>query len=65
MTAKATQEQLEYLDGLRESGETNMFGAGGYVVGRFGVTRNEAREIVQHWMDTFEDRQVVRELPEL
>lgn len=51
-------EHLEYLDGLRESGVTNMFGASEYVYNAFDVTRNQARQIVQYWMETFgkEDR---------
>ena len=53
-----TDVHLEYLDGLRESGVTNMFGAGSYVEREFGVTRHEAKEIVLYWMRTFgnEDR---------
>lgn len=51
-------EHLEYLDSLRESGVTNMFGAPEYIHNAFDVTRNQAREIVQYWMETFgqEDR---------
>ena len=47
---------FEYLDRLRESGVTNMFGAGPYVEGAFGLGRNEAGELVGEWMATFEDR---------
>lgn len=50
-----TQEQKEFLDELRESGETNMFGAGPYVEREFGVDKREARSIVSEWMATFED----------
>lgn len=53
-----TDEHLDYLDDLRESGDTNMYGAGPYVVERFGITKKEARDIVKYWMETFgqEDR---------
>ena len=53
-----TDEHLEYLDNLRESGVCNMFGSGEYVQEAFGVNRNEARSIVLYWMDSFgkEDR---------
>jgi hypothetical protein len=49
---------LTFLDGLRESGATNMFGAGAYVERAFGVDKREARDIVLYWMETFgeEDR---------
>lgn len=56
MNQKATQDQLEFLDELRESGVTNMFGAGPYVQEEFGVDRREARGIVLYWMETFEER---------
>lgn len=47
---------LVYLDNLRESGKTNMFGAGKYLVEDFGLTMNEASEYLAHWMNTFEAR---------
>jgi hypothetical protein len=34
-----------YLDELRESGETNMYGAPSYLVATFGLTRKEAMEV--------------------
>lgn len=51
-----TDEHLEYLDDLRESGVTNMFSAGSYVKRDFGVTNQEAGSIVGYWMDTFSER---------
>lgn len=48
-----TGEHLDYLDRLRESGVTNMFGSPAYVAARFGITFREAGRIVQYWMDTF------------
>ena len=35
---------FDYLDGLRESGVTNMFGAATFLEGTFNLTRKEARE---------------------
>jgi len=52
------QEHLDYLDDLRASGDTNMFGAGAYVQRDFGVSRSEAKEIVLYWMRTFSARSV-------
>ena len=52
-----TEEHLDYLDTLRESGAVNMFGAPAYVEDDFGVTKREAREITSYWMATFEERQ--------
>ena len=51
-----TDEMLEYLDELRESGETNMFGAAPYVQEEFGLERDEARSVLFYWMHTFSER---------
>ncbi|AMO55565.1 hypothetical protein GZ77_09500 [Endozoicomonas montiporae] len=49
-------EHLTYLDELRESGVTNMFGASSYLEAEFPeLGRNEARDILMYWMATFED----------
>jgi len=47
---------FEYLDDLRASGETNMYGAAPYLQDEFGLDRREARAVLQRWMQTFEDR---------
>lgn len=48
-----TDEHLLFLDGLRESGVTNMFGAGAYIVDEFEVSEKESRSILKYWMDNF------------
>ncbi|NBR09717.1 MAG: hypothetical protein EBT98_08755 [Opitutaceae bacterium] len=53
---EVTQEHLTYLDALRESGATNMYGAGAYLQREFGVSQRDARFILQTWMATFEQR---------
>jgi hypothetical protein len=50
------QEVFEYLDQLRESGATNMFGARPYIVDEFGIDKNEAGQLLQKWMGTFSER---------
>ena len=51
------QEQVnDYLDALRESGATNMFGAVPYVIEEFGVSKYDARDLVKNWMQTFAER---------
>ena len=47
------QEHLEYLDELRESGVTNMYGAGAYVQSQFSMTKQDATEVLMYWMNTF------------
>jgi hypothetical protein len=51
-----TEEHLEYLDDLRESGITNMFGAAPYVQEEFGLTLKKARSVLTYWMRTFGER---------
>lgn len=50
-------EHLTYLDDLRESGSTNMFGAGAYLREEFpNLTPTQARAILAYWMQTFSDQ---------
>ena len=51
-----TLEHLEYLDKLRESGATNIFGAGEYIEIEFGLDKKEAKEILSYWMKSFFER---------
>ena len=51
-----THEHLIYLDELRESGETNMYGAGLYLVKEFGVSKKESHTILAYWMKSFGER---------
>ena len=50
---KKELEYFEFLDTLRESGVTNMFGAGEYLEDAFDMDRKEAREVLQAWMNQF------------
>ena len=52
-------EMLEYLDELRESGITNMFGARPYLMSAFDLTGPQAAKILTHWMRTFIERHPV------
>lgn len=51
-------EMFEYLDTLRETGVTNMFGAAPYLQQAFGLERREAKNILTEWMKTYAERQV-------
>lgn len=49
-----TDEHLEYLDDLRESGATNMFGARPYLMRTFRTLKgDEAATVLSYWMKTF------------
>lgn len=54
--AGLTDEHLEFLDELRESGVTNMFGATPYLQEEFGMERKDASEYLGYWMKTFSSR---------
>lgn len=42
--------EFKFLNRLRESGATNMFGAAPYVEEAFDMTRREAKQVVMDWM---------------
>ena len=46
-------DHLEFLDRLRESGVTNMFGAWKYVESVYGFSKKKASAILIYWMETF------------
>jgi hypothetical protein len=48
-------EYFEYLDYLRKSGQTNMFGASSYLMSEYEIPKQEAMDILGVWMDTFDD----------
>lgn len=53
----ATDEMLTYLDDLRDSGETNMFGAAAYLREDFPeLSKAESYSVLSYWMDTFDNQ---------
>lgn len=44
---------FDYLVELRDSGETNMWGAAPYLERKFGLSRTEARNILIAWIESF------------
>jgi len=50
-----TEEMLEYLDKVRESGMINMFGTRPYLKMEFKLTENEAARVLSYWMQSFGD----------
>jgi hypothetical protein len=49
------RQYFVFLDELRESGETNMFGAPSYLRATFDLTKKEAMDATSAWMKTFGD----------
>lgn len=54
-TTQSEKAVMEFLNRLRESGATNMFGATPYVEEEFGLNKSEARRILSLWMSNFND----------
>jgi len=50
------QEFFEYLETLRESGVTNMYGASTYLQEAFDLTRSQSRELLKEWMENYGTR---------
>lgn len=49
-------DYFEYLDDLRKSGATNMFGAAPYLAAEYpDLGIKTAREVLRLWQDTFND----------
>jgi hypothetical protein len=44
------QQYFDYLEALRLSGVTNMFGAAPYLQREFGLSSRQARDILLQWM---------------
>lgn len=42
--------EFEFLNRLRESGETNMFGASPFLATAFSLPKREASKILMEWM---------------
>ena len=44
---------MEYLNILRDSGATNMFGATPYIIEEFNLPTSEASRILSLWMNNY------------
>ena len=47
------EEEFEYLEALRQSGITNMYGAAPYLAEMFDISKQDAREILSLWMANY------------
>lgn len=55
---KYEEKYYLYLDGLRESGVTNMFGAASYLQNEFPeLDKSSATKVLVDWMNTFGKRE--------
>lgn len=49
------EAEFKYLERLRISGVTNMYGAAPYLVSVFDIDKNEARTILSDWMKRYDE----------
>jgi hypothetical protein len=56
------REEFIYLNRLRESGETNMYGASPYLAAMFELGRKEASKILTEWMEWVSENPSNRDL---
>lgn len=59
--ANMNPAHFKFLDELRESGDTNMFGAAQYLAPEFALDKKEARRILTAWMKTFDGKSSAEE----
>lgn len=52
---KEYAEYYSYLNNLRASGITNMYGAAPYLANEFGITKDKARKILSSWMENYDE----------
>ena len=53
--AEFQEDYFDYLVELRDSGVTNMWGAGPYLEDKFYLTKQEAKEVLVLWIKSFEE----------
>ena len=54
--AEFKEEYFDYLVELRDSGVTNMWGAGPYLEDEFNLTKQEAKDVLLAWIKSFEEK---------
>lgn len=60
---KKEQEYFDYLEELRQSGDTNMYGASPYLQHAFGLNRERAVKVLANWMRAHSDPKRILKKP--
>jgi hypothetical protein len=64
-TTTEQQNWFDYLEELRQSGVTNMYGAGPYLAREFGMEEKDASKILMDWMKAHADpARIIKPNPE-
>lgn len=53
--AEFQEDYFDYLVELRDSGVTNMWGAGPYLEDEFDLSKSEAKEVLASWIKSFKE----------
>ena len=62
MRTKIMRKEFIFLNRLRESGATNMYGAAPYLEMEYDMTRREAKQVLMDWMQWVEQEPSNRDL---
>ena len=62
-TTSTEQEAFQFLNVLRDSGATNMFGAAPYLQDELSIDKRLSRSLVTMWMSVFSDDGKYDEVP--
>jgi len=62
---ESAEYYFDYLNKLRDSGKTNMFGAAPYLQAVFGLDKRTAREILAKWMKSMNEVELTQDFGEL
>lgn len=54
-------EMLMFLDDIREEGRINMFAARRPLMTAFNLSDDDARVVLQYWMESFDERHLDEE----
>ena len=54
--SETREEMFDYLEILRRSGATNMFGAAPYLAEEFDINQADAKQVVVEWVLTAKGR---------
>jgi len=57
------QKYYDFLEDLRQSGDTNMYGAASYLIAAFGMKLDRAVSILSDWMEGHDDPSRIMEKP--
>lgn len=55
MEKEKYEKEFKFLEELRQSGQTNMYGASPYLREEFNISKAESYEILNQWMTRYDE----------